>query len=140
MKAVHDACLVVLGEHKRLAERHQQFVAELAKLSARMPDYGSIQVTGSTLKAACYGVDLESVCRVVGSNGHFSAVEYAFYGNLGAERHFLYAFYLASNGALFHDSALTNRMCDCDNPYVPEHVVAGLAAAFLKSPLVAPCP
>jgi hypothetical protein len=140
MKAVHDACLVALGEHKSLVEKHQQFVAELAKRSACMPDYGFIQITGSTLKAACFGVDLESVCRVIGSNEHFSAVEYAFYGNLGTERHFLWAFYLVSNGALFHDSALTDRICDYNNPYVHEYLVAGLAAAFLKSPIVAPCP
>ena len=138
MKQVHDRSLVAFGDHKHLVERHQAFLAELAKHEARMPDYGFIKVSGTAISASCYGVELETVARVVATNEEFFAVEYAFFGHLSGERHFVHTLYLAPNGSLCSDAGLTARICDYNNSYLAEHVVAGLAEAFLKSRLVAP--
>ena len=138
MKAVHDAVLAVVGDQRRLTERHSAFLAELAKHANRMPEYGAIQVVGSGLSANCYGVQLEVVCRSVAKDGRFTAIEYAFFGTLGTDRHLVYTLYLAPNGMLTSDSALSSKVCDFNNTYLAENVVSGLAAAFLKSPLVKP--
>lgn len=137
MKQIHDSCLVVFGEYKRILERHNQFLVELTKHRQRMPDYGSIQVVGSGLKSACYGVDLDVVCRAIAVDGHFAAFEYAFYGTLNSEKLLIHSFYLSQNGVLYHDKTLTKNICDYNNSYLPENVVASLAAAFLQSSLVA---
>lgn len=136
MREVHESAAIAFEKYKRLIDRHQDLLRALAQQERRMPDYGSIIARDSRLMATCFGVELEVNHRVVANDGHFVANQYAFLGNLRGSDIPIHTIYLSASGLLSTDTHQEKPICNLSETYLAEHLVSGLAAAYLHSNLV----
>lgn len=122
-------------EFKRI---HDQFVAKVASTANKVANGGSFTTDGEDFSASALGVNFRVVRRPISIQGQFLASEYAFITEYEGKDLCLWCFYMDEGGVLYTDSALSKRLCDFDNTYLPSRVVEGLANSLLASTVFAP--
>lgn len=99
---------------------------------------GSFTTDGNNFEATVLGVSFRVARRPIVKDGHFSAIEYAFITRYRDEDISPFKLYLSSNGNLFLDGALSNRLCDFDNHKLLTHLIPAVASVLMASPIFKP--
>lgn len=117
---------------------HAQFMEGTPKFASRSFKLGTFAADGKAISATVLGVPIRARHRPIYDEECFTAIEYAFVSEIDGEEVVLWRMFLDRHGSLFQDAALTKRLSDFDNEYLPRTIVTYLANALLSSKVFRP--
>ena len=128
---------IAIAAQAALQTLHERFVAHIASMASKVVNGGSFTTDGQSIAATALGINFRVMRRPISIAGKFALSEYAFVTEHENKDLCLWHLYLDPHGALHTDSALSNRLCEFNNTYLPSKVVSALASSLLASPIFA---
>lgn len=139
MQQRNETIQAAFSDFQRLKTIHQRFVEEIQRHAQEQSPESSLTAEIEILSASYLGLEFRAVRRSVAANHRLVANEYAFVGSIGSQEQLLLCLYLTPNGGLYLNSSLddSTRICDFNNQYVVNNILAKLQVTALSSPFFA---
>lgn len=141
MQQPNPLITAAFSDFQGLLDIHLRFIEEIEKHAEDQSSTSSLKVQDGNLLISYLDCKLSATRRTVAINSKLVANEYAFGGTtFDKDKCILLCIYLTSNGILFLDPSLTNRLCDYDNQYVVKKILSEVQLAALSSCFFSPRP
>lgn len=127
------------NQHDQLGYIRDNFLDFVRQTGATNKLPNPLKEDSGTLSTRCFGHDLQASPRVVRSPAGEFFIEYFFYAGQGEARIPVGAFYLSGNGVIYSEpDSGEPKLCDYNNHYLGERLLAYINIAALGSPLFLP--
>lgn len=121
-----------------LRDTADTFLEYLQRYKQNFGDIGHVSVEDGKVSFEVLGHKLISTCRFVSVEAGKFLVEFPVVAESLEEKTPLFCFYLAPNGRVYRDAALTDAIGDFNNQYMAHHLLEFAGLRILDSELFQP--
>lgn len=138
MDEIQQQAVVATSAINKLQDLHKVFVSDLEVAAKRSSEIGTLSVSSSSISCSCFGHSVSATHRPIALDGQICALEYDFVTQWKKEEISILRLYLQPGGVLTRDAKGTAKLCDFNNTYIKNHILAAVSESLLKSPVYAP--